>query len=139
MAQLGEAAAAAGGRLVLEPLNRYETDLCNTLAQGGEVIERTGSDRIGLLADLFHMNIEEADVAASLVAAAPRLGHIHFVDSNRRPAGCGHLSYGPIAGGRARRRLPRLGGGGGIPVPRPGGGRAPLHQQLPRLPGGVNP
>lgn len=97
MAQLGETAAAAGGRLVLEPINRYETDLCNTLAQGGEVIERTGSDRIALLADLFHMNIEEADVAAALAAAGPRLGHVHFVDSNRRPAGCGHLSYGPIA------------------------------------------
>ena len=97
MAQLGEAAAAAGGRLVLEPLNRYETDLCNTLAHSGEVIERTGSGRIGVLADLFHMNIEETDIAASLVAAAPHLGHIHFVDSNRRPAGCGHLSYGPIA------------------------------------------
>ena len=97
MAQLGEVAAAVGGRIVVEPLNRYETDLCNTLAHGGEVIERTGSDRIGLLADLFHMNIEETDVAASLVAAAPRLGHLHFVDSNRRPAGCGHLSYGPIA------------------------------------------
>ena len=97
IAQLGEAAAAADGRLVLEPLNRYETDLCNTLAHGGEVIERTGSDRIGVLADLFHMNIEETDIAASLVAAAPHLGHIHFVDSNRRPAGCGHLSYGPIA------------------------------------------
>ena len=97
MAQLGEAAADAGGRIVLEPLNRYETDLCNTLAHGGAVIERTGSDRIGVLADLFHMNIEETDIAASLVAAAPHLGHIHFVDSNRRPAGCGHLSYGPIA------------------------------------------
>ena len=97
IAQLGEAAAAADGRLVLEPLNRYETDLCNTLAHGGEVIERTGNDRIGVLADLFHMNIEETDIAASLVAAAPHLGHIHFVDSNRRPAGCGHLSYGPIA------------------------------------------
>ena len=97
MAQLGEAAAAAGGRLVLEPLNRYETDLCNTLAAGVEVIERTGSDRIGVLADLFHMNIEETDIAASLLAAGPRLGHLHFVDSNRRPAGCGHLSYGPIA------------------------------------------
>ena len=97
IAQLGEAAAAADGRLVLEPLNRYETDLCNTLAHGGEVIERTGSDRVGVLADLFHMNIEETDIAASLVAAAPHLGHIHFVDSNRRPAGCGHLSYGPIA------------------------------------------
>ena len=97
IAQLGEAAAAADGRLVLEPLNRYETDLCNTLAHGGEVIERTGSDRVGVLADLFHMNIEETDIAASLVAAAPHLCHIHFVDSNRRPAGCGHLSYGPIA------------------------------------------
>ena len=97
MAQLGEAAAAAGGRLLLEPLNRYETDLCNTLAQAGAVIASTGSDRIAVLADLFHMNIEEPDIAASLVAAGRLLGHIHFVDSNRRPPGFGHLAYAPIA------------------------------------------
>ena len=45
--------------MLLEPLNRYETDLCNTLQQGSEVLHRAGGDRLALLADLFHMNIEE--------------------------------------------------------------------------------
>ena len=97
LAQLAEHAAAAGGRVLLEPLNRYETDLCNTLHQGGELLARVGGERLALLADLFHMNIEETDIAAALSAAAAQLGHLHFVDSNRRPAGRGHLSYAPIA------------------------------------------
>ena len=97
LAQLAEHAAGAGGRVLLEPLNRYETDLCNTLQQGGELLVRVGSERLALLADLFHMNIEEHDIAAALGAAAAQLGHLHFVDSNRRPAGCGHLAYAPIA------------------------------------------
>ena len=42
------------------------------------------------------MNIEEADIGEALRDAGKRLGHLHFVDSNRRPAGCGHLDYGPI-------------------------------------------
>jgi len=53
--------------------------------------------RVKLLCDLFHMNIEEVDIAAALMAAGSCLGHVHFVDSNRRPAGNGHLDYGPIA------------------------------------------
>ncbi len=43
------------------------------------------------------MNIEEADIAAALRAGGEHIGHVHFVDSNRRPAGCGHLDYVPIA------------------------------------------
>ena len=97
LAQLAQLAAAAGGRVLLEPLNRYETDLCNTLHQGGELLASVGGERLALLADLFHMNIEETDIAAALGAAAAQLGHLHFVDSNRRPAGRGHLSYAPIA------------------------------------------
>ena len=97
LAQLAEHATATGGRVLLEPLNRYETDLCNTLHQGGELLARVGGERLALLADLFHMNIEETDIAAALGAAAAQLGHLHFVDSNRRPAGRGHLSYAPIA------------------------------------------
>ena len=46
LAQLAEHAAVAGGRVLLEPLNRYETDLCNTLQQGGELLARVGSERL---------------------------------------------------------------------------------------------
>jgi sugar phosphate isomerase/epimerase len=43
------------------------------------------------------MNVEEADLAAALRLAGPAVGHVHFVDSNRRPAGLGHLDFAPIA------------------------------------------
>ena len=50
-----------------------------------------------MLADLFHMNIEEADIAATIRAHADSIGHIHFADSNRRSIGFGHTEMGEIA------------------------------------------
>jgi sugar phosphate isomerase/epimerase len=90
-------AAKHGMPLLYEPLNRYETNLVNTLAAGGELLESLQSNNVRLLADLFHMNIEEGNIAQALRTADRWLGHLHFVDSNRRPAGCGHLDYAPIA------------------------------------------
>ncbi len=57
----------------LEPLNRYETNLCNTLAAGVELLTGLPTGRVVLLADLFHMNIEEQDLAAAIRAAGPHL------------------------------------------------------------------
>ena len=42
------------------------------------------------------MNIEEIDVPASIRAGNTTIGHVHFVDSNRRPVGCGHLDVAPV-------------------------------------------
>ena len=61
------------------------------------LLDRLSTRNVRLLADLFHMNIEEADLASALRKAGDRIGHVHFVDSNRRPAGMGHIDYGPIA------------------------------------------
>lgn len=91
-------AADRGSPLLLEPLNRYETDLVRTMAEGASLLASVGADNLKLLADLFHMNIEEADIAAAISAADDSLGHVHFVDSNRQAAGLGHLDYPPIAG-----------------------------------------
>lgn len=93
---LGPYAAEKGQRLFYEPLNRYETNLFNTLAEGVAVIEDLGTDNVYLLADLFHMNIEEADLPAAIRGAGKHVGHVHFVDSNRRAAGLGHMDHGPI-------------------------------------------
>jgi sugar phosphate isomerase/epimerase len=93
---LGERAAAHGVPLIYEPLNRYETNMCNTLADGVALLESLETKNVKLLADLFHMNIEEADVAAAIRAGGRHIGHVHFVDSNRRPAGSGHMDYRPI-------------------------------------------
>lgn len=89
-------AAQQGVPLLYEPLNRYETNLCNTLQDGVAIVTSLSTPNVKLLADLFHMNIEEVDMAAALRGAQDHVGHIHFVDSNRRPAGCGHLDYEPI-------------------------------------------
>ena len=94
--QLGTYAGKQGVSLIYEPLNRYETNLCNTVESGVELMQSLDTRNVKLLADLFHMNIEEVDIAASIRAGGDHIGHVHFVDSNRRPAGCGHMEYAPI-------------------------------------------
>jgi sugar phosphate isomerase/epimerase len=93
---LGEHAIQYAVPLIFEPLNRYETDMVNTVAGGVDLLRALSTRNVVLLADLFHMNIEEADIAAALRAGAGRIGHVHLVDSNRRPAGLGHIDYPPI-------------------------------------------
>jgi sugar phosphate isomerase/epimerase len=95
--ELGEYARQYDVPLIYEPLNRYETNMCNTVEQGVALLRSLSTRNVRLLADLFHMNIEEVDVAAALREGADLIGHVHFVDSNRRPAGCGHMDFAPIA------------------------------------------
>jgi len=97
LADLAEKADACGVNLILEPLNRYETDLINTLADGVTLIKSLKARNVSLLADLFHMNIEEQSIAKSILAAGRFIGHLHFVDSNRRPAGTGHIDLTKVA------------------------------------------
>jgi sugar phosphate isomerase/epimerase len=94
--QLGPLAARHGVPLLYEPLNRYETNVCNSLASGCELLTSLETDNVLLLADLFHMNIEEADLSAALQQAGARVGHVHWVDSNRCAVGMGHLQIGPV-------------------------------------------
>lgn len=92
--ELAPAAKAAGVSLFLEPLNRYEAYIVNRLEQGAAIAQEVGPE-IGVMADFFHMNIEEADIAASLLAAAPHLVYVHVADSNRLQPGRGHLDFRP--------------------------------------------
>lgn len=91
---LGEHALKHNVPLLYEPLNRYETNLVNTMVWGYELLRTLDTDNVRLLADLFHMNIEETNIAEGLLFN--QIGHVHFVDSNRRPVGNGHLNFGPI-------------------------------------------
>ncbi len=100
---LGSHAAEQGVPLIYEPLNRYETNIAVTMEQGVELLEPLSTDNVVLLADLFHMNIEEISIADALITAGSRVGHLHFVDSNRQAAGRGHMDYGPI--GRALQEI----------------------------------
>lgn len=89
-------AVQTGVRFALEPLNRYETDLIRTVADGLDLIERVGAENLGLLLDTFHMNIEEPAIEDSIRACGDRLFHFHVADSNRWYPGAGHLDFESI-------------------------------------------
>ncbi len=90
-----EKASAQGVCLVLEPLNRYESDILNNASQGLALIEEVGHSHLGLLLDTFHVNIEESSLTDCFrqVMAAGRLWHVHVGDSNRLPPGQGHIDF----------------------------------------------
>jgi sugar phosphate isomerase/epimerase len=92
----GRTAAKYNVSFIYEPLNRYETNLINRLGDGAAYIEANSLDNIVLLADLFHMNIEETNLADSIRAAGKHTGHVHYADSNRRAMGMGHTDPAPI-------------------------------------------
>jgi len=96
LAAADAAAAAAGTVFLYEPLNRYETNLFNRQLDAAAFLTERGFGHTRILADLFHMNIEESDLAAVLRALGPSLGHVHFADSNRRAVGFGHLDPAPV-------------------------------------------
>lgn len=79
--------------LLLEPINRYETNVINTLEEGVRLIEEIGSENLLLLPDIFHMNIEEKSIEESLLKSKSQIGYIHFSDSNRQAPGFGHLDF----------------------------------------------
>jgi sugar phosphate isomerase/epimerase len=93
---LAEHAQREGVLIVLEPLNRYEDHMINTLAQATVLCETVASPALRICADTYHMNIEEADLAASLLAAAPYLAHVQVSDSNRLEPGAGHFDWAVV-------------------------------------------
>lgn len=95
--ELGQFAGKLGVPLLFEPLNRYETNLIRNIDEGVQLLTELSTQNVRLLADLFHMNIEEADIAESLKRGGEHIGHIHFVDSNRKPAGNGHIPFVDVA------------------------------------------
>ena len=90
---LGEHARAVGATLLLEPLNRYEDHMVNTLAQAVDLIRAVDLPSVRVVADFFHMSIEEADVDASIRAAAPYIAHFQVSDTNRLEPGAGHHDW----------------------------------------------
>ena len=92
----GELAAHAeqvGVVIALEPLNRYENHMINTLAQAAALCAEIGSPWFGIAADTYHMNIEEADPVKALFDASGWIRHIQLSDSNRLEPTAGHIDW----------------------------------------------
>ena len=81
--------------MLFEPLNRYEDHMVHTLAEAVDLCKAVGLSSVRVMADFFHMNIEEHDLAAALTHAADYLMHVHVADSNRLQPGLGHTNFRP--------------------------------------------
>jgi sugar phosphate isomerase/epimerase len=86
-------AARRNVTLLLEPVNRYEIDWINSVAEGAAVLDRIRNDRLGLMPDVFHMNIEDRFIGGSLAAYKNYVKYVHLADSNRHAPGRGHLDF----------------------------------------------
>lgn len=99
VAGLQEAGAYAekhGVRLAIEPLNRFETDFCNTGRQACALADLVGSASVGVMLDTFHMNMEENDLAEAIRQAARHLIHFQANENHRGFLGTGHIEWAPI-------------------------------------------
>lgn len=84
-------AGELGVRLGLEPVNRYESYMVNTLDQAAAMIRDAGGKHMFVHMDTFHMNIEEGDIPAAIHRNADLLGYAHVADSNRGMLGGGNF------------------------------------------------
>ncbi len=95
--EAGRHAADHGIRLAVEPLNRFETDFCNTGRQATELAAMVDNPAIGVMLDTFHMNMEEHDLEQAIRQAAPHLIHFQANENHRGFLGTGHLDWSAIA------------------------------------------
>lgn len=95
---LADKARAHGVVLGLEPANRYESNLLNTVGQALDLIDDIGADNVVVHLDTYHANIEEHDPAAAVrqAAAEGRLGYVHVGESHRGYLGRGTVRWDPF-------------------------------------------
>lgn len=91
--ELGPHALASNTLFLLEPLNRYEQHYLRKLSDGARAIERAGAPGVGILADLFHMHIEETSSPEALRSAIKHVKHLHLADNTRMEPGTGDIDF----------------------------------------------
>jgi sugar phosphate isomerase/epimerase len=82
--------------LLIEPINRYETNWIFTAEDGRKLLDRIGIDSVKLLLDTFHMNIEESSIIEAIRKTGNRLGYMHFADNTRHSPGQGQTDFAQI-------------------------------------------
>jgi len=91
--EIGEKAEKVDCLCLLEPLNRYETHLVKTVEQAIEIVQKVNNPGIRVMADFFHMSIEEARIDEAIEKGKDFIHHIHLADSNRLLPGYGHTDF----------------------------------------------
>ena len=94
---MADYAAPKGVKLAFEPLNRFETDLINVVAQGNNFIKEIDRENVGFHLDTFHMHLEEKNSAQAIISAGKRLFHFHACENDRGVQGTGQVHWMEIA------------------------------------------
>jgi D-psicose/D-tagatose/L-ribulose 3-epimerase len=79
--------------MAIEPLNRFETHVINTVADAVRLCREVGSPALKVQVDTFHAHIEEKDSAAAIRAAGPFVGHFHASENDRGVPGTGQVAW----------------------------------------------
>ncbi|MDF2926517.1 MAG: sugar phosphate isomerase/epimerase [Paenibacillaceae bacterium] len=82
--------------IILEPVNRYEINFINNLDEGSRLLSKLHYPNVGLMPDVFHMNMEDDHIGASLKRNGAMIKYIHLADSNRLAPGQGHLDFAEV-------------------------------------------
>ncbi|GMV80079.1 MAG: xylose isomerase [Planctomycetota bacterium] len=93
VADLAKHAEGAGACLLLEPLNRYESNSLKNVEEAAEICRAVGGKGVRVMADFFHMHIEQPNSPASFRAVADVLGHVHLADNTRQEPGTGDIDF----------------------------------------------
>ncbi len=91
--EVGSIAKQKGAQLLLEPLNRYEGTYYHRLSEAAEILDNIQNHQFGILADVFHINIEEANTREAVLSAKQWLKHVQLGDNNRLLPGEGQFDF----------------------------------------------
>ncbi|WP_421726241.1 sugar phosphate isomerase/epimerase family protein [Bauldia sp.] len=86
-------AAQAGVTLAVEPLNRFECYVYNTVADAVDLVKQVDAPNYGILYDTFHANIEEKDPVGVIAPNVASIAHVHFSENDRGTPGKGHVPW----------------------------------------------
>lgn len=94
--EIADYAGQLGIKLAMEPLNRFETHLINTVEQALELIDLVDAPNIGMVLDTFHMNIEEKDLGAAIRRAGERVFAFQASENDRGTPGSGNINWSSL-------------------------------------------
>jgi D-psicose/D-tagatose/L-ribulose 3-epimerase len=89
MAYVGDSAI----KLAIEPLNRFECNLVNTVERDAELVGAVDRPGYGILYDTFHLNIEEKRPVDAINSAIGAINHVHLSENDRGTPGKGHIPW----------------------------------------------
>lgn len=94
--KVADYAKEKGVNIGIEPINRYESYVCNTAVNVLDLIKKTDKNNLFLHLDTFHMNIEENNFYDPIILADKKLKHIHITESHRGMLGEGTVSWNEL-------------------------------------------